>query len=622
MILKYQLGFKNKLRMVIILALVGFTVLSGISFNTLQVLSAASQRVDTINNNANLLQDLQLQVLHLNNKVDETALGQLLPKFDSQLQLLQSELTGSEAEVIAHIHHSLQGWVKYKQQWLQEREQLGIAADQGYRNSLAISMEAVKSSMFSTFAPFWQTFEHSVNALNEQRGQEQHQQALAALDAFEQHTIKLSFDDYYGEKVIEVKATLEMLATSIFALADQASNAELAYDSLATGIESSNAYLQQQLLQAQTKAMAANEQAKLLILGVCIGVALLVVGFLIRISHDVVSTLENMSQVLYKLADGDLTQRLAVNEVRNDELDKVGMAVNKMTASLSQVLTRVTDSSQTLDQGASDLSNNLTEMVNNNLETDKQAMSMAAATEQISCTIRDMSQAIDAAHQQAQQAHLSAEQGGEVINSAIGSLSELAQVFDKLNRQVGELEVSSKRVDGVIEMINSLAGQTNLLALNAAIEAARAGEAGRGFSVVADEVRNLAGKTVQATQDITDIIGEMQNGTQALMLAMDEGSAHVKQGSELGDKAATAVEQIKLLVHDVTERNKELSVNIEDVSESTAMIAKSMDSVASNVSDNKEQSQVIQSYVNDTSEKSTELLMMTKAFRCSPSELT
>jgi methyl-accepting chemotaxis protein len=110
----------------------------------------------------------------------------------------------------------------------------------------------------------------------------------------------------------------------------------------------------------------------------------------------------------------------------------------------------VTDSSQSLDQGAVDLYNNLSEMVSNNLETDQLAMSMAAATVQISTTIHDMSQATDAAHHQAQKAHLSAEKGGEVITSAIDSLSELATVFDKLNDQVYEFNVSSRKVDGVI----------------------------------------------------------------------------------------------------------------------------------------------------------------------------
>ncbi|MEH6578428.1 MAG: methyl-accepting chemotaxis protein [Amphritea sp.] len=613
---RYQLGFKNKLHFVTTLALIGFTVLSAICFNALQVLGEASKRVDSINQNVNLLKDLQLNVLVVSAQPDIDTLQQLLPRYGGKLNQLALRLPAEQAATINGIHSSLQDWVSNHLLWINERHRIGLDIDQGHRSELDAKMTAMEVKLFSNIRKPFNELKQNVDAFIEHRGQDQYQQANAALKALKQLAIDLDYIDFIGPKINDVEAAFNVLADSIFTMNTQGKNAAQAYQLLAIGVDSSNVYLQQQLVVAKSEAEVASEQAQILILGVCIAVALLVVGLLIRISHDVVSKLENMSRVLHKIAGGDLTQRLYVNETRGDELDQVGMAVNEMTASLSQVLTRVTLSSQTLDKGAADLSFNLSAMVTNNSETDEQAVSVAAAAEQISSTIQDMASATDAAHHQAQQAQLSADQGGEVITSAIHSLGKLATVFDDLDRQLCELKTASGKVDGVTEMINGLAEQTNLLALNAAIEAARAGDAGRGFSVVADEVRSLAGKTVQATQDITDIIGAMHCGIESLLKAMMEGSHHVNSGRELGDKAATAVEQIKLLVLDVTGRNQELVVNIEYVSKSTQMIAESMDQVAGNVSQNKNQSQEIQQYVYEVSGRTTELLAMTERFRC------
>ena len=426
----------------------------------------------------------------------------------------------------------------------------------------------------------------------------------------------MAFEDLYGDKIIAIESLILALGDRVFSMNKQAKIADKAYFSLAKGVLLSNAYLAEQLSLAQQDAKDASKQAQVLIFSVGIAVATLIVGMLMATSRSLVTNLARMSRVFYKLAEGDLTQKLKVNQKRSDELDKVGFAVNEMTLSLNQVLNQVTQTSHTLDQGASDLSQKLQLMLEKSTHTNEQAGSVAVATEEISSTIQTMVSATNIAQQKTQLAQESAEQGGTVITNAIGSLGQLAHVFNHLNQQVSDLETTYRKVDGVTEMINGLAEQTNLLALNAAIEAARAGDAGRGFSVVADEVRSLAEKTVQATQNINDIIGAMHTSIQSLLKVMQEGSDHVDSGKRLGDKAATAVGQIKGLVFDVNQRNQELAISIDEASKATQMIAQSMDQVANNVSENKTQSQDVLLYVEQVSEQAKDLLTMTSKFKC------
>ncbi|MFT6327845.1 MAG: methyl-accepting chemotaxis protein [Crocinitomicaceae bacterium] len=617
MMLSYPLGFKNKLHLVIAFSLLGFTVISTISFNALQALGEASTRVNSINQDTNLLKDLQLQVLQLSAQPNVDILQQLLPLYGEQLEQVSQRLPAEQAEKIHRIHLSLQHWVSHHLQWLTEQQRIGLNNEQGYRKALSLNMTALETSLFSNFRKSFNTLNQAVDAFIEHGEPEYYEETKVALAVINQQTIDLEFAEFFGPKITEVTKSLKVLADSVSTMNTNEQKTAQAYLSFAAGVRGSNQYLQQELLMAKNEADTASIQAQNLILGVCIIIALLVVGLLIRISRDVVSTLERMSEVLHKLADGDLTQRLDVNEFRGDELDTAGLAVNKMTEALGKVFTRVTHSSQTLDQGATALSVNLSAMVTNNSQTDEEAASVAAGTEQISTTIRDMASATEEAHQQARQAHLSAVQGGAVITAAIESLEELGAVFDNLGHQVTNMEKASGKVDGVTEMINSLAQQTNLLALNAAIEAARAGDAGKGFSVVADEVRNLASKTVMATQNITTIISVMQCSIKSLLNVMQKGEDHINKGRELGGEAATAINQIKQLVLEVTDRNQTLAINIDEVSKSTQMIAESMVQVSGNISQNTKQSQEIKQYVHDASEQATELLSMTKRFRCS-----
>lgn len=628
----FHFSFKGKLYLVITLTLIGFVTLSALAFHALNTLDTASNRVDELNQKTHLLQRLELDVLKLEQNKSSQQLKGLIPKYNSSLEQVTLHFSENQQQatnlsdrnvksLINHIHgiqETLKVWVDSRMLWLENDRLLGYDSHSGLQKDIQQQFQQLEEKAFSNIRHSLSELKQSYGRFIEQRDQSQWDNLQQAFQGFEQQVEALGFNDIYGGHLKQVQTLLAQLKHTVFAMNQQDQVIQSAYQTLASEIADSNKILEQYLIRAQKEASLASEQAQNRIQGVCLTVGLLIVVMLIQISRHIIQGLNNISNVLNKLAKGDLTQRLPVNSQHKNELDQVNLSVNKMSQSLNQLLTEVSKSSLTLNAGANTLHCNLATMVSHTQQTHEQTESVASATEEISSTIQNMVAATGAAQHQTQQTQIAAEQGGGVITSAISSLGKLATTFDTLNQQVSELEIASRKVDGVTLMINNLAEQTNLLALNAAIEAARAGEAGRGFSVVADEVRSLAEKTVQATQDITGIIEVMQRSIQSLLHTMEEGSRYVDDGRKLGNKAAKAVEEIKERVLNANQYNQTLTENANEVAKATQIIAENMDQVAHNVSRNKQQSQEIQEYVKDTGAKTGHLLKMTERFQCEP----
>jgi methyl-accepting chemotaxis protein len=178
-----------------------------------------------------------------------------------------------------------------------------------------------------------------------------------------------------------------------------------------------------------------------------------------------------------------------------------------------------------------------------------------------------------------QSAYTAAQDGGAVIQASVDRMGKLAQLIQASHAQVDQLGQTSTRVSGIIDVINSLADQTNLLALNAAIEAARAGDAGRGFSVVADEVRSLAQKTVAATTDIAAIVEQFQQQTQHMRQLMGNGMSLAADSEQHAAQVATAINAITQAMQRLTGEMNQVVVAIEEVSTTTDEIAGKMDTI-------------------------------------------
>jgi len=606
--LNFHLSFKAKLNITILITLLGFALTTFISLKAMNNLNQAASGVDESHTSIRLLKDLQVSVLQLQGVTDSKRFVQVQQSYHARLIQLAENSTPQVAQSLSNINNALKDWADGKQQLTAVQDQIGRDLNQGLRGAVTDSMKALNKGLFAMFRKASVNLKQSIDSFIEQRGQDHYEQIGLSIDALENVGKEYSLADFLAPKVEQVTVSVDALAKAIFAVQTLSSQVDKSYAALAAGVAQASDIFDQQLVQAKTDNSSVGDSAFAMVLGFSLFVALLVSILLLGTSRSLASTLSEMSGVLAKLAQGDLTHFTKVDKQRNDELDNVGESVNVMTNSMNSVLSSVSQTCEFLDSGARDLQGSLEDMIQGNQNTNLQADSIAAAVEQISVTMSGMSQSVNHTLEQAQLAEASAQQGGSVINHALDSFSSLGKVFDALNVQLTALEKESVKIDGVTDIIHSLAAQTNLLALNAAIEAARAGDAGRGFSVVATEVRNLAEETVTSTQSISDIIGAMQTCIKEIVKEMKEGNEHVATGRELADDATSAITKIKSLVVDVSDQSGVLNSNISEANNATQAIAENMENLAANVSVNTEKSLGVNSYVEVVSGQTNELL--------------
>jgi methyl-accepting chemotaxis protein len=227
-------------------------------------------------------------------------------------------------------------------------------------------------------------------------------------------------------------------------------------------------------------------------------------------------------------------------------------------------------------------------------ETDQ----VATAMNQMTATVREVARNAEAASNAAVQADQQAREGDKVVAEAITQIERLAVEVGNSTLAMNQLKLESDKIGSVLDVIKSVSQQTNLLALNAAIEAARAGEAGRGFAVVADEVRSLAQRTQQSTEEIEELIAALQNGTQQVVTTLDNSRTLSDSSVELSRRAGGALEHITLTVSTIQSMNQQIAtageeqsavaeeitrsvLNVRDIAEQTA--AASEETAASSV---------------------------------------
>ncbi|WP_281184358.1 methyl-accepting chemotaxis protein [Trichlorobacter lovleyi] len=274
----------------------------------------------------------------------------------------------------------------------------------------------------------------------------------------------------------------------------------------------------------------------------------------------------------HKIAGGDLT--IAIQQNSHDEIGDLAAAFNQMANGLQHFIAQVSGTSDSLASESEKLTTSATEMHSALSKIVDQATVVATASEEMAATSSEISQSCQMAADSAHQATSSAEDGVVVVKTSIDIMARVVERVREASLTVEQLGARSDQIGAIVGTIEDIADQTNLLALNAAIEAARAGEQGRGFAVVADEVRALAERTTKATREIGEMIKAIQQETRAAVSSMKEGSAEVERGTDGANKSGQALDIILEQVSAVTAQINQIATAATEQTATTHEISK------------------------------------------------
>ncbi|MBI2418539.1 MAG: methyl-accepting chemotaxis protein [Ignavibacteriales bacterium] len=327
----------------------------------------------------------------------------------------------------------------------------------------------------------------------------------------------------------------------------------------------------------------------------------------------IVKPLNESSAILEKMAAGDITDRIS-NDYPGD-YSILKESINKFGEAMCDALHRVAEGVEATASASSQISSSTEEMAAGSQEQSSQTAEIASAVQQMTATILESTANVTRAADFAHKAGNIAKDGGTAVQETIKGMNRITKVVEDAARTVQELGASSEQIGQIVQVIDDIADQTNLLALNAAIEAARAGEQGRGFAVVADEVRKLAERTTKATKEIGGMIKQIQQNTGGAVKSMTLGTEEVKRGTLLANKAGSSLEEIISSVNSVISEINQVAATSEEQSSAAEQISKNIESISAVIHESASGTQQIARASEDLNKLTDNLQNLVSQFR-------
>ncbi len=365
--------------------------------------------------------------------------------------------------------------------------------------------------------------------------------------------------------------------------------------------------------EAQATGIVQARINKIALVSLVILGAATVVG--LTIARRITSRLSTIESCFQTISGGDLRIRIPVRG--EDEVARLSRATNALLDNLEGMIGRVAMVTEQLASAAVQLSATAVEISGGTARLTSRATHTAAAVEEMNATVGQVAQNSGKAACLARETVETAKDGGAVVANTIEGMELLSEAVSSSSTIITELGKSSDQIGVIVGTIEDIADQTNLLALNAAIEAARAGEQGRGFAVVADEVRKLAERTTKATKEISDMIRQIQQDTRGAVDSMQHGKEKVSAGVDLANKTGEALTRIVRMVSESADMIQQIAVASEEQSTATQQIAADIENVAQVTKESAAGANESAKACQDLSQIATELQRLVGNFRVS-----
>ncbi|MDN3683241.1 methyl-accepting chemotaxis protein [Vibrio tapetis subsp. quintayensis] len=353
------------------------------------------------------------------------------------------------------------------------------------------------------------------------------------------------------------------------------------------------------------------------LIGSTFSIALLSLGLTIWMIHHLMAPLGKLDDMLKQIANGsgDLTIRL--DDSKNDEIGSLSKSYNTFITSLSSMLLAIRRSSSAVETGIQAIDVKMSEISNGSVEQHSQSDQMATAIQEMGHTVKEIATNASYAAERSQEGELHATEGLTSSVNTVKKVSETVASIEQSSSVISTLATQANDITSVLEVIRSISEQTNLLALNAAIEAARAGEQGRGFAVVADEVRNLAKRSHESTVEIESIISQLQESAENSVSEMKSSVKSATFSRELAEVSGNKLEDISLGIKEISGMNIQIAAATEEQSTVVSELGVNVTTIASIAQDTASAVERTKEECNDLTQQALHLSELVSKFKLS-----